>query len=143
MSRARRTRRRWDEGAAAVEAALTLGILVTLIFGIIEFAYAFYQWNTMSLAVQEVGRKVMVSYASIPCDNTCAENAMQAILTSASTSCPSPTSPSADQMCVNAATTTGGKASTSTMTLTASYGFNFLTASSPFTIGASTTIPLE
>jgi Flp pilus assembly protein TadG len=127
--------RRWDEGGVAVEAAVTVWVLVLLIVGIIEFAYAFYQWNTMALVVQDVGRQVMVSYASTPCDATCAESAMKAALTGAS-SC---TSPTAGQTCVSA--TTGG-AKSKTMTLTASFNFNFLT-NTPFTIAATSTVPLE
>jgi Flp pilus assembly protein TadG len=139
--RAAPMRRGRDEGGVVVEAALTITILLLLIIGIIQFAYAFYQWNTMALALQDVGRKVMVSYASTACDTTCAESAMQAILTSASASCASPSSPGAGQMCVNATTATG-RTGAGTMTLTASYGLNLLTIS-PFTITAATKVPLE
>ena len=42
----------WDEGATAVEAAVIISVLITLVFGIVEFGTAFWQWNTMMLAVQ-------------------------------------------------------------------------------------------
>ena len=55
-----RPRRCWDEGAVAVEAAFTLSWLLLLIFGIIEFGNAFWQFQTMVLALEEAGRYAMV-----------------------------------------------------------------------------------
>ena len=53
-------RRGWDEGAAAVEAAIALGVLIVLVLGIIEFGVAFYNLNTMELVIEEAGRYAMV-----------------------------------------------------------------------------------
>jgi Flp pilus assembly protein TadG len=127
------SRRRWDEGAAAVEAALVLPVLFLLILGIIEFGTALWQWNTMLLAVEQAGRYVMVNNAS--CDTSCAQVQMQAILPAASV-CATPT---AGQICVSASTSAG---TPSTMTLTAAYNFNLLALFGPFTITSQGTVPL-
>ena len=54
----------WDEGATAVEAAITLSVTLTLVFGVIGFGYALWQWSTMMLAVEEAGRYVMINNAT-------------------------------------------------------------------------------
>jgi Flp pilus assembly protein TadG len=53
----------WDEGSTAVEAAITLSLLSTLIFGIFDFGMALWQWNTMQTAVLHAGRYAMVNNA--------------------------------------------------------------------------------
>ena len=53
-------RRGWDEGAVAVEGAITLGVLIALVLGIIEFGVAFYNLNTMQVVIEEAGRSAMV-----------------------------------------------------------------------------------
>jgi Flp pilus assembly protein TadG len=128
-----------DEGAVAVEAAITLSLLMLLLLGIIEFAFAFWQWNSMALAVQRAGRYVMINNAT--CDTSCAKTQTQAVLTSASTSCSNPTSPSNGQMCVNATLSTLN--GTNGMTLTASYGFNFISLAGPFRISSGIWVPLD
>src|SRR5438309_184268 len=80
--RRKERRRGWDEGAVAVEAAVTLSALLLLIFGIIEFGTAFWQWNTMLLAVEQAGRYAMVHRAT--CGTSCVETQMQAVLGGAS-----------------------------------------------------------
>jgi Flp pilus assembly protein TadG len=124
-------RRRWDEGAAAIEAALVFPLLVLVILGIIEFGMALWQWNTMLLAVEQAGRFVMVNNTS--CDVACAENQMQAVLPSASVC----TIPASGQLCVSASATA------STMKLSAAYGFNLLSLFQPFTITTEGTVPLD
>lgn len=133
-----------EEGATAVEAALIIGVLVFLIFGIFDFGMALWNWNTMQLAVQNAGRYVMVQYASgSSCDTSCAVSQMQASLVTApgtvSTTCT--TTPAADQICLSASTTTSG--SPLTMTLTASYGFNVIGLSSTYTLTSQATFPLD
>jgi len=49
-----------DDGAAAVEAALVMTVLLLLVTGSIEFAQALWTNNTMLLAVEEAGRYAMV-----------------------------------------------------------------------------------
>ena len=134
VKRWRHTRRRWDEGAAAVEAALVLPLLFLFIFGIIVFGMALWQWNTMLLAVEQAGRYVMVNNST--CDVSCAETQMQAVLSSASV-CTTPTS---GQMCVSASTAAG---TPSTMTLSAAYSFSPFAFFQPFTIASQGTVPLD
>ncbi len=50
-----------DQGVAAVEASLTLSMLLLLIVGSVEFGRASWTHNTMLLAVQEAGRFAMIS----------------------------------------------------------------------------------
>jgi len=124
-------RRRGDEGAAAVEAALVLPVLFLFILGIVQFGMALWQWNTMLLAVEQAGRYVMINNSS--CGVSCAESQMQAVLSGASV-CTTPTS---GQMCVSASTTA------STMTLSAAYNFNPVAFFQPFTITSQGTVPLD
>ena len=124
---------RRDEGAAAIEAALIVPVLFFVIFAVIELGIAFWQWNTMLLAVEQAGRYVMVNNSS--CDVSCAETQMQAVLSSASVC----TSPTTGQVCVSASTSAG---TPSTMTLTAAYNFNLLSLFGPFTITSQGTVPL-
>ena len=57
---------RRNEGTAAVEAALIAPVLFFAILGIIELGTAFWQWNTMLLAVQEAGRSAMINNDALP-----------------------------------------------------------------------------
>jgi Flp pilus assembly protein TadG len=133
LTRRKNKTRRRDEGTAVIEAALILPVLILAIFGIIEFGTAFWQWNSMLLAVEQAGRYVMVNHTS--CGVTCAETQMQAILPAASVC----TTPTTGQICVSANTSAG---TPSTMTLTAAYNFNLLTLFGPFTITSQGTVPL-
>jgi Flp pilus assembly protein TadG len=131
-------RRGWDEGAVAVEAAITFSLLLTLIFGIVGFGYALWQWSTMMLAVEQAGRYVMINYGASPsCGTSCAVTQMQAVLTGAS-SC---TTPTAGQICVSA--TTALATTPPTMTLTAAYNFNLVALSPSFTMTSQTVVPLD
>ena len=139
----------WDEGAAAVEGAITIAILIAMIFGVIEFGRAAWQWNTVMLAVQEAGRYVMIHK---PCSASCAEGQMQNVLGGASQapecliSGGNIVSPTSNNMCVYAVSPTA-----STMTLTAIYaysniivpaGVSFGVLSGPFTVSSEATFPL-
>ena len=84
----RNPRRGRQEGAATVEAAISLSVLLLLILGIVEFGVALYNWNTMQLAIQQAGRFVMINNAS--CNAGCAETQMQNVLTTAAV-CTTPT----------------------------------------------------
>jgi hypothetical protein len=147
-----------DEGAAAVEAAITLPVLLLLILGIIEYGVALYNWNTMLLAVEQAGRSVMVYHGGFPpglCNGSlisCAEAQMQNYLGGASRALVCGASggvvsqPSPGQMCVYAST------SGSNMTLAAYYNFNFLRVTytsnglglgAPFTMTSQATFPLD
>ena len=62
-------RRGWNEGATAVETAVSLLALIMVVLGIIQLGIAFYNMNTMQLVVEEAGRYAMVNY---PGTNTAA-----------------------------------------------------------------------
>src|SRR5271156_1613913 len=134
--RGRSSRRRWDEGATAVETAITISLSLALVFGIIEFGLALWQANTMALAVEEAGRYVMVNNTT--CNTaSCAETQMinnlssygglvtlanNGICASASTP-PTLTAGSlGGNICVYATAPIG--ANPQTMTLTAIYAYN-------------------
>ena len=52
-----------DEGAAAVEFALVSVLLFTLLFGIIQYGYGFYQLQALSSAVHDSARLAQVGIA--------------------------------------------------------------------------------
>ena len=132
------SRRGWEEGATAVEAAISLGVLAFLIFGIIDLGMALWQWNTMVLAVEQAGRYAMVNNATIT--PATAEAQIQAVLTSASISCPLPSSPSAGNWYVCATKNAG---TPPTMSLSASYGYSVIGLAGPFKVAAQATVPLD
>ena len=53
---------RSDEGAAAVEFALVALILFTLLLGIMQFGYLFFQWNEITHAAREGARWAALEY---------------------------------------------------------------------------------
>jgi hypothetical protein len=120
-------RRDWDEGATAVEAAVTFSLMFTLIFGIIEFGMALWQWNTMQLVVLQEGRNAMVYNSTITA--TTANNDMQNMLPGSTISCPLPSSPAAGSWYVCAIKNTGS--SPPTMSLSASYGYDVIGLAGP------------
>jgi Flp pilus assembly protein TadG len=124
----------WNEGATAVETALVISVLMLLLFGVIGFGYALWQWNTMMLAVEQAGRYVMIKNA---CSPACAVNQMQQILTSAS-SC---VNPPAGQICVSA--TTNLATTPPTMTLTSAYNFNLIALIPSFTMTTQAVVPID
>ena len=159
--RGRRSRRGWDEGATAVEAAITISLSLALVFGIFEFGMALWQSNTMVLAVEEAGRYVMVNNTSCNTAN-CAETQMKntlssygGLVTSAGSGIcagtpPSLTAPSPGTICVYASAPTG--ANPQTMTLTAVYAYSNIIVpsgllagvlSGPFTSTSQATFPLD
>jgi Flp pilus assembly protein TadG len=133
--RGKSVKRGWDEGAVAVEAAITFSAMLTLIFGVVGFGYALWQWSTMMLAVEQAGRYVMIHNAG--CGTGCAVTQMQTVLTGAG-SC---TTPTAGQICVSA--TTALATTPPTMTLTAAYNFNLVALSPSFTMTSQTVVPLD
>lgn len=60
--RLRRPARRENEGAAAVEMALILPLLVVIVFGIIEFGIAYNRQQSFEAAAREAGRLLSVGY---------------------------------------------------------------------------------
>ena len=157
----RSSRRGWNEGAAAVEAAITISLSLALVLGIIEFGIALWQSNTMVLAVEEVGRYIMVNNTS--CNTaSCAQNQMKntlasygGLVTSANSGIcsgtpPSLTAPAAGSICVYASAPAG--ANPQTMTLTAVYAYSNIIVptgllagnlAGPFTSTSQATFPLD
>ena len=141
-TRGKRVYRDSESGAAAVEAAFVLSIFVGVVLTIIDFAQAFFIWNTLQLVVGQTSRDVIVQNIvqnGIPvssCDTTCAETALQTAISrwlgvSSAAICSTPT---AGQYCVNAMTSTPA-----TMTLSALYGFKFVYS---YTLGSQITVPI-
>jgi Flp pilus assembly protein TadG len=60
MNRGGPSPHRAEEGSVAVEAGITISVLLLLIIGSVEFGRAFWTYNTMLLAVEEAGRYAMV-----------------------------------------------------------------------------------
>ena len=156
MTTAAATRRnrglhRAENGATAVEAAFVLSIFVGVVLTIIDFAQAFFVWNTLQLVVGQISRDVIVQNIvqnGIPvssCDTTCAETALQTAISrwlgvSSASICSTPT---AGQYCVNATCNPSSCSSTTstpaTMTVSALYGFKFVYS---YTLGGQITVPI-
>ncbi|MDX8522000.1 TadE/TadG family type IV pilus assembly protein [Mesorhizobium dulcispinae] len=56
---------RSQSGAAMIEAAIAMPLLLTLLLGFVDFGYAFYQWNAANKAVQAGARLAQIS-APVP-----------------------------------------------------------------------------
>ncbi len=120
-------------GATAVEMAVVLMAVILLILGMIEFSIAYWNMHTLLLAVEEVGRWVMVNNTTVT--TVAAQTRMQQYLPAASSIC---TTPSAGQYCVSATASNGR------MTLTASYGYNVIgITGSPLILKSQNTVPLD
>ena len=65
-------------GGAVVELALTMGVLVSLTFGMVEFGYYFYTKNTLEGAAREGARAAIVSGATNTDVTTAVDAAMSA-----------------------------------------------------------------
>jgi Flp pilus assembly protein TadG len=161
--RTKRRRYGWDEGATAVEAAITLSLALALIFGVIQFGLTVWQLNTMQLAVEQAGRTMMINSVNGGCITpACAEAQMETVLSSyvgflpaknqtCSVANGNPNPPAAGNVCVYASPPTAGNPQT--MTLTAVYTYNFsnfilpakllLGGSGPLTATNQATFPLD
>jgi len=140
------------EGSVAVEAGITISVLLLLIVGSVEFARGVWTYNTMLLAVEEAGRYAMVyyrgsvatctrqsqasqcpSFSNTPLAN-CAAQRLQQLLSDYQ-------APSMD-VSVNEDTTS----SPATMTVCASYSFDFwapqLLPFGPLSLTRQVTVPL-
>jgi Flp pilus assembly protein TadG len=134
---------------------------LAIVFGIIEFGLAFWQANTMTLAIQDAGRYVMVNNTT--CNTaSCAETQMKnslssygGLVTSANSGIctgtpPTLTAPSPGSICVYATAPSGSNPQT--MTLTAVYAYNNIIVTSgllaavlsgPFTSTSQAAFPLD
>ncbi len=149
-----------EEGAAAVEAALIISVLVALVFGVIEFGTTLWQWNTMTLAVEETGRYVMVNNKTCN-DAACGTTQLQTHFTNigystAPAACTVASGvmqpPSAGSICVYASTPSP-QTNPQTITLGAIYAYNNIMVPlsnflmgvlpGPFTMTSQATFPLD
>lgn len=154
-SRSQLWRRR--DGAAAVETALVLVVALPLMIGIVEFAFAYWNWNSLLLAVAEGGRYAM-SRASSSSLAACTIPAPAPTITgctSGSGSYFSPnlpncaayqTSRSLIGLQASSITITCTGSSPTTMTLVATYNFDFVAAAlspyGPLTLTGKAKVPL-
>lgn len=70
--------RRRDDGAAAVEFALILPVLLTVMFGIIEFGWAFGQQVSLGNAAREAARTMAIHWAEPGADAEAIEEGLAA-----------------------------------------------------------------
>ena len=132
MTAASHDRRGSEEGAVAVEAALTLSVLLLLILGIIQFAIAIWQGHTMIVAVSHAGRYVEIKTQQFQPAVTCsalkteAVNRMQTVVPHATVSASE-----------TAGDCTGG------MKLTASFNPGLVSVISAITVSPSICVPMQ
>jgi len=133
-----------ESGATAVEAALILSLVVGMVLIVIDFAQAFFIWNTLQLVVGQASRYVIVQ-TSIPnppgsssadCPpvgsaTSCAISALTTLLPAASPSCTG--GPASGQYCVDASCIA------TSCSLSAVYGFKFL---GTYTLAGQITVPI-
>jgi Flp pilus assembly protein TadG len=143
---AMRRKRGSEDGATAVEAAFVLLIFVIVVLWIIDFAEAFFIWNTLQLLVGQASRYVTVQTsipppgsASAQCPpagsaTSCAISALTTLLPEASSSCAG--TPAPGQYCVSAS------CATNSCSLSALYGFSFI-GTYTFTLGGQITAPID
>ena len=67
-------RRRRHRGAAAVEFALVVPLLVMILFGIMEFGYAFFIQASVASAARDGVRNYAINWNTGPLGNTAAQN---------------------------------------------------------------------
>ncbi len=53
--------REGEAGAVIVEATITIFVFLLLLFGVVEFSYIYYQWNSLTMATQRGARLAAVS----------------------------------------------------------------------------------
>jgi Flp pilus assembly protein TadG len=126
---------RRDDGATAVETGLSMLAVLLFMCGLVEFCWAFWNWNSLQLAVAQGARFAMVS-ASGSTTATCAS--LQA---------GAQTTASSSLIGFSGATITSscsGSGSNATMTVTGTYTFTpVITPLIPaMTISTSATVPL-
>jgi Flp pilus assembly protein TadG len=133
-----------EHGATAVEAALVLSIFVGMVLVIVDFAQAFFIWNTLQLVVGQASRYVIVQTsipnppgsASADCPpagsaTSCAKSALTTLLPGASSSCTG--APASGQYCIDASCTADS------CSLSALYGFKFVGL---YTMAGQITVPI-
>lgn len=121
-----------EDGAAAAEAAMIMTVLLLMIAGSIELAQALWVNNTMLLAVEEAGRYAMVRNLAAPATCAAQNQALNCPVLSA-TPLANCTASWAKQVLsayqapnVGVSVSEDTTSTPNTMTICASYSFNFL-----------------
>jgi Flp pilus assembly protein TadG len=152
MTRRTSTGRHSERGAALVEMAITLPLLLFVAFGIFEFGRAFQYWQVLTNSAREGARLAVLPGST----NGEVSNRVQTYITGGGL--PAPTAPATIGVAVNRAAQIqigpGRTASASTVTVT--YPFRFIalqplaqlvvpgsTTGEPITMTASTTMRNE
>jgi Flp pilus assembly protein TadG len=123
---------RAEGGAAAVEAALIMAVLLLMIAGSMEFAQALWTNNTMLLAVEQAGRYAMVHSQTPPPTCAAQTQASHCPVLSATPLANCAASWAQEVLSSYQASNIGVSASEdttsspNTMTICASYSFNFI-----------------
>jgi Flp pilus assembly protein TadG len=143
---------RSEDGAAAVETAIVLSAFLLLTLGMAEFAMAYWNYNTMLLAVDEAGRYAMVYNQGPPtacgpqtqatnCPTLTSNAVANCAAAQAQTVLSNYSAPSS--VAVSVSQTAGSPA---TMTICGSYSFNFIVPSflpyGPISLKRQVTVPL-
>jgi Flp pilus assembly protein TadG len=139
--------RHGEEGAVAVEMAVILSALIFLIFGVVQFALVFWNWNTMLLAVEEAGRYAMLynptNYPSGPPAAACptpvtnCDGITNAVVANCAVAWANQNYGNLYTLTCASGTAADGK--TPTLTFTATYTFTFLTS---FSLSRGILVPL-
>src|SRR5712692_3238476 len=58
VSRTRRSLWRCNEGSAFVEGAIVMPVLLTLVLGVLEFSWLFYQQHLISTGIRDAARYI-------------------------------------------------------------------------------------
>jgi len=141
-----------EDGAAAVEAGISMSVLLLLIVGSIEFGRALWTYNTMLLAVEQAGRYAMVYNQGPPV--TCgAQHQAPRCPTLSNTPLANCSAELAQQVLssyqaprIGVSVTEDTASSPATMTICTSYSFNFLAPEllpyGPLNLTHRVTVPL-
>jgi len=147
-------RRGTTDGVAAVEFAVVLPVFLLFVFGMIEFGRAYWTWNTMRLAVEEGGRYAMVHNSCGATNGSCASGCAAAssaqfaacVQTYASTQLYGLPFSVTTAMTITATPAAASSSYPGTMTVTATYQFDFLVPKllpfGPITLTATSVVPL-
>jgi Flp pilus assembly protein TadG len=146
------SRRGAEEGAAAVEAAVTMSVLLLLIVGSIEFGRALWTYNTMLLAVEQAGRYAMVHNQGSP-DTCAAQSQASQCPTLSNTSLANCAAGRVQEVLsayqapnIGVSVRENATVSPATMTICASYSFEFLAPRllpyGPLHLTSQVTVPL-
>jgi Flp pilus assembly protein TadG len=147
---------RWQDGAAAVETALVLVVALPFMIGMVEFAFAYWNWNSLLLAVAEGGRYAMAhANTSLAACTTPTPAPTITGCTSGTGNYPSPnlpncaayqTSQSLIGVQASSITITCSGSSPTTMTLVATYNFDFVASAllpyGPLNLTGQAKVPL-